>query len=189
MRGEYNPSRSISQSEMELPPRARRIPQGYVPYDTYFGTTSACAENTRGPATCLPYSRNYLRVRGEYLCKRDAISSIAELPPRARRIHLGRDPKMRERGTTSACAENTHRVGAPWSHGGNYLRVRGEYIPHTRQTAFYTELPPRARRIPLKANKDETGKGTTSACAENTSALSWHGWGDWNYLRVRGEYK
>ena len=46
VRGEYNPARSTSQSEMELPPRARRIrastPWGVVS----MGTTSACAENT-----------------------------------------------------------------------------------------------------------------------------------------------
>ena len=31
------------------------------------------------------------------------------------------------RGTTSACAENTHGNGAHAQALGNYLRVRGEY--------------------------------------------------------------
>ncbi len=55
--------------------------------------------------------RNYLRVRGEYLHPTNFVCLGGELPPRARRI-LGRQhPKPTERGTTSACAENTN--GAP----------------------------------------------------------------------------
>ena len=46
VRGEYNPARSTSQSEMELPPRARRIPNGALCTLKMKGTTSACAENT-----------------------------------------------------------------------------------------------------------------------------------------------
>ena len=55
-----------------------------------------------------------------------------ELPPRTRRIHLGRDPKMRERGTTSAYAENTCQTNASSNPLRNYLRVRGEYLPDER---------------------------------------------------------
>ena len=73
---------------MELPPRARRILVKYENSIVCQGTTSACAENTRGPATCLPYSRNYLRVRGEYPSPRIVSSRQSELPPRARRIRL-----------------------------------------------------------------------------------------------------
>ena len=46
VRGEYNPARSTSQSEMELPPRARRILGVNEGLATLDGTTSACAENT-----------------------------------------------------------------------------------------------------------------------------------------------
>ena len=46
VRGEYNPARSTSQSEMELPPRARRIQIDSVFEVALPGTTSACAENT-----------------------------------------------------------------------------------------------------------------------------------------------
>ena len=46
VRGEYKPARSTSQSGMELPPRARRIPNGALCTLKMKGTTSACAENT-----------------------------------------------------------------------------------------------------------------------------------------------
>ena len=50
------------------------------------------------------------------------------------------------------------------------------------------ELPPRARRILIRADRIMVGRGTTSACAENTrwwaGGLRYRG----NYLRVRGEY-
>ena len=70
----------------------------------------------------------------------------------------------------------------------NYLRVRGEYINERSIRELWWELPPRARRIPLKFGVFDPAVGTTSACAENTSQL---GTGDLNfrnYLRVRGEY-
>ena len=52
----------------------------------------------------------------------------------------------------------------------------------------YSELPPRARRIPVWVNSRGNTNGTTSACAENTSRYpASHAW-IWNYLRVRGEY-
>ena len=66
VRGEYNPARSTSQSEMELPPRARRIPNGALCTLKMKGTTSACAENTGGERGAGHTGWNYLRVRGEY---------------------------------------------------------------------------------------------------------------------------
>ncbi len=66
VRGEYNPARSTSQSEMELPPRARRIPNGALCTLKMKGTTSACAENTGTGSDCDSNIWNYLRVRGEY---------------------------------------------------------------------------------------------------------------------------
>ena len=71
---------------------------------------------------------------------------------------------------------------------GNYLRVRGEYPWNIPPAIYWPELPPRARRILAGAQLLRKGKGTTSACAENTR-LARHRpvrWG--NYLRVRGEY-
>ena len=54
--------------------------------------------------------------------------------------------------------------------------------------ASVRELPPRARRILLMIPATCSGRGTTSACAENTSDMC----NLWNlarnYLRVRGEY-
>ena len=71
---------------------------------------------------------------------------------------------------------------------GNYLRVRGEYFGFSMVRTLLLELPPRARRIPCAAILYYLGKGTTSACAENTvharSATRFRR----NYLRVRGEY-
>ena len=50
---------------------------------------------------------NYLRVRGEYALTLSLDPEIAELPPRARRIHAGACHGGAGGGTTSACAENT----------------------------------------------------------------------------------
>ena len=50
------------------------------------------------------------------------------------------------------------------------------------------ELPPRARRIQRKSNIPSGFKGTTSACAENTTADPHYMQRSRNYLRVRGEY-
>ena len=91
-------------------------------------------------------------------------------------------------GTTSACAENTCGEAVDSAKAGNYLRVRGEYLCSSRRPNSFSELPPRARRIPLATVQGVGRMGTTSACAENT----FWGWGFTmaarNYLRVRGEY-
>ena len=71
---------------------------------------------------------------------------------------------------------------------GNYLRVRGEYIAYAKAYASKPELPPRARRIPNIKEQEGLAVGTTSACAENTSANAVPRNATRNYLRVRGEY-
>ena len=71
---------------------------------------------------------------------------------------------------------------------GNYLRVRGEYIAYAKAYASKPELPPRARRIPEDILAGVVESGTTSACAENTSANAVPRNATRNYLRVRGEY-
>ena len=117
----------VLQTPLELPPRARRIRRNVCCILLAIGTTSACAENTRTPATCLPDSRNYLRVRGEYEVAVEGELAVSELPPRARRIprqHHWSQPML---GTTSACAENTTCMLVCASAVRNYLRVRGEY--------------------------------------------------------------
>ena len=96
------------------------------------------------------------------------MGDAVELPPRARRIPHPFGPVLRERGTTSACAENTTLPQRIFQLLGNYLRVRGEYLERLQRCRDYLELPPRARRIQpfiLPIN-----------------------FGGVNYLRVRGEY-
>ena len=93
------------------------------------------------------------------------------------------------RGTTSACAENTKPEGINTKTHGNYLRVRGEYMVSRNAPCITTELPPRARRIPVGENVGFYAHGTTSACAENTRRRRWKRNPLGNYLRVRGEYE
>ena len=50
------------------------------------------------------------------------------------------------------------------------------------------ELPPRARRIQHGGVDSVAWTGTTSACAENTQAVTHPAQNIRNYLRVRGEY-
>ena len=95
--------------------------------------------------------------------------SSMELPPRARRIHSPIEWGVQNFGTTSACAENTKPTPARGFRYGNYLRVRGEYPFCRGKVCLSVELPPRARRIPMKI------------------FVFVSPWG--NYLRVRGEYK
>ena len=111
---------------------------------------------------------NYLRVRGEYTTWREDLSAGLELPPRARRI------PPRSDGRYPAC----------W----NYLRVRGEYCSPVVDDTLTMELPPRARRILPSLGKLFIGAGTTSACAENTHQYGCLVGHAMNYLRVRGEY-
>ena len=188
VRGEYRSRSSGVRSRPELPPRARRIPLPAVGGERHPGTTSACAENTAIFWLGKPRHGNYLRVRGEYFQAAEASGQELELPPRARRIHALPLTQFPQRGTTSACAENTS-----WRRGRrfgwrNYLRVRGEYIPRASERPERGELPPRARRIRDKVYAAADGKGTTSACAENTPATGGSCTQNWNYLRVRGEY-
>ena len=152
------------------------------------GTTSACAENTRGslPLPLLP--RNYLRVRGEYAPWMRGLLSPRELPPRARRIRDAETGHFATLGTTSACAENT---GFHLNFGftiRNYLRVRGEYPVTTSWPISIEELPPCARRIHRHRPQHSSQYGTTSVCAENTTSSRSSPQYRRNYLRVRGEY-
>ena len=91
-------------------------------------------------------------------------------------------------GTTSACAENTPCPQSPTHPCWNYLRVRGEYCELRAGPALIAELPPRARRIPITYKHGDHLRGTTSACAENTTNLEEVMAPQGNYLRVRGEY-
>ena len=152
------------------------------------GTTSACAENTIHGGEIRGLAWNYLRVRGEYSTKPVALLFEAELPPRARRIHATLDECAAKSRTTSACAENTIPDFPDSLHGGNYLRVRGEYKVHVVRRHALLELPPRARRIQSRAGLALIACGTTSACAENTPAGQNQMGKTRNYLRVRGEY-
>ena len=70
---------------------------------------------------------NYLRVRGEYSPKASSTWPQSELPPRARRIQVKYHGHIMDRGTTSACAENTASRIPKYHMTWNYLRVRGEY--------------------------------------------------------------
>ena len=127
-------------------------------------------------------------MRGEYGAPRFELSGNLELPPRARRILVCGDVSPVEEGTTSACAENTGRFRGLRSRPRNYLRVRGEYTPTNPGAGKSLELPPRARRIRGGNGWGVGLHGTTSACAENTSAASLIPSKPRNYLRVRGEY-
>ena len=147
-RGEYASELHSFLSDMELPPRARRIPRVSNGRYGRVGTTSACAENTRETIRLIEEARNYLRVRGEYGVSIPPGASFEELPPRARRIPDEGGFTLDSGGTTSACAENTSDAGDGAENKRNYLRVRGEYIQTELTLGIDGELPPRARRIP-----------------------------------------
>ena len=171
MRGEYNTLYIRNHAGAELPPRARRIHPPTNQAGGLFGTTSACAENTKPMGHMGPRYRNYLRVRGEYPPNPKVTNSTLELPPRARRIFVIKSRKPGGLGTTSACAENTTHPRARRQSTRNYLRVRGEYCLFVVEERLESELPPRARRIHQRYNFRGIEHGTTSACAENTPSL------------------
>ena len=147
VRGEYCGVFFLLLYWVELPPRARRIPNGFGIIGIVLGTTSACAENTCGAPYTPALNRNYLRVRGEYSSPKYHWYCKLELPPRARRIPLQNQRRILKVGTTSACAENTFVQFLHGQFRRNYLRVRGEYSNHVFTDTNPTELPPRARRI------------------------------------------
>ena len=127
VRGEYLLDDHGGVVVWELPPRARRIHSHGDHFDEILGTTSACAENTNNRGHFHPFSRNYLRVRGEYIINMKVNLIVGELPPRARRIRACPGWLILKYGTTSACAENTQVAQFAFRLEGNYLRVRGEY--------------------------------------------------------------
>ena len=173
----------------ELPPRTRRIPLAAAKPVGAAGTTSAYAENTAWGTIAGEAQRNYLRVRGEYKPRAWAWAPWRELPPRTRRIQDQGRARAQTCGTTSAYAENT-RIGEElFSSLWNYLRVRGEYVWPEAKNTLNKELPPRTRRIHKNSAYQLTIWGTTSAYAENTVVWLRSQPGDWNYLRVRGEYR
>ena len=67
--------------------------------------------------------------------------------------------------------------------------MRGEYRSKHVTRTHVVELPPRARRIPVKTRHPNPCGGTTSACAENTTPDPLNAKTHGNYLRVRGEYR
>ena len=111
VRGEYEISEGLFAHVAELPPRARRILPKGISRQAGYGTTSACAENTSWVRRFCSSARNYLRVRGEYSLHTPLMLAVLELPPRARRIHVGCAGELNDFGTTSACAENTFEQG------------------------------------------------------------------------------
>ena len=127
-------------------------------------------------------------MRGEYWGWNSRNTRAMELPPHARRILQRLREKRRLRGTTSACAENTHPTPPGIKTPRNYLRMRGEYVHFRRCRWRLRELPPHARRIQTAAWHRAGILGTTSACAENTPAACWRISSAGNYLRMRGEY-
>ena len=170
VRGEYIIAFAKIIGVEELPPRARRIRLALSRLVLWCGTTSACAENTQVMPVAQIEKWNYLRVRGEYPTKPHGHHGGRELPPRARRIPGGVEHPTPHVGTTSACAENTQAKIVFIENARNYLRVRGEYLIESKDTRAKQELPPRARRIPAQLLRAYRIRGTTSACAENTSA-------------------
>ena len=128
-------------------------------------------------------------MRGEYssINLRDKLSQ--ELPPHARRIRLRWLGRIRCRGTTSACAENTPLATQRRTATANYLRMRGEYYEPSLEPSGEPELPPHARRIRKTDPTVNRFFGTTSACAENTPIRTGQRHPRENYLRMRGEYE
>ena len=173
MRGEYLWLAERLAQHSELPPRARRIQICWFARGHQARTTSACAENTLRSPPKGANAGNYLRVRGEYATLYLAVVTKMELPPRARRILARRTLVLIRAGTTSACAENTPQMRHTARHCGNYLRVRGEYAQLRWGFCGRMELPPRARRIPKPHLIQQRIRGTTSACAENTTLRRW----------------
>ena len=149
VRGEYASHGSLFGVYWELPPRTRRIPSNRCMNKMRRGTTSAYAENTPDISPPQAWSRNYLRVRGEYEKLLKHQSDTWELPPRTRRIPVTACSDPMTCGTTSAYAENT-RLGQEFIDATrNYLRVRGEYGCRIGLLPPPWELPPRTRRIPI----------------------------------------
>ena len=173
----------------ELPPHARRIPPLRTGRTPERGTTSACAENTVRETGKCRNVWNYLRMRGEYNIRSRSGRSAGELPPHARRILVSDIDKGLLTGTTSACAENTTHGSGTVSGDRNYLRMRGEYEVRSAPAGLLRELPPHARRIRYETTQNAIPIGTTSACAENTWGLGCFVKREWNYLRMRGEYR
>ena len=150
------------------PPRVRSRHHGQQRRRREGGITSACAEQTCSPRCNRCSTRDHLRV-----CGADTIMDIDQIMQR------GSPPRVRSRlpiplaalglpGITSACAEQT----APSQKGTgmmeDHLRVCGADAVKKWESSGAPGSPPRVRSRHPGDHRTASGRGITSACAEQT---------------------
>ena len=87
---------------------------------------------------------------------------------------------------TSACAEQTHITEVLKHLFGDHLRVCGADFALGDALAIREGSPPRVRSRRSGASERESGRGITSACAEQTLPSSASSCLTWDHLRVCG---
>ena len=154
------------------PPRVRSRLNDYRCLRADRGITSACAEQTDSPPRAWPPAQDHLRVCGADLTPTGSKRVGLGSPPRVRSRLAGHQTHSRRTGITSACAEQTRtsssRKAAIWDH----LRVCGADNPMRQAIRILLGSPPRVRSRPRSPAPRFHVGGITSACAEQTGAIS-----------------
>ena len=89
-------------------------------------------------------------------------------PPRVRSRHHTHARHLRQRGITSACAEQTPVIQALFQSWGDHLRVCGADSSIGADVSPLDGSPPRVRSRPPGTSLNDWCRGITSACAEQT---------------------
>ena len=113
-----------------------------------------------------------LRVRGGDVTTREPSAPVVGRSPRARRRLGGELRVNRQRGSISACAEETTRPPGSGANRRVDLRVRGGDERLAAQGQVNQGRSPRARRRHQRGDGSLGCHGSISACAEETRACN-----------------
>ncbi len=150
-------------------PRARRrqAPDGLT--GLLMGSISACAEETTKDIHQQAANEVDLRVRGGDGGVERNVASATGRSPRARRRPQVLEADGIDRGSISACAEETERWRLAQQLPRVDLRVRGGDSSSVASTQPSSGRSPRARRRQTIAAAGTTVPRSISACAEETA--------------------
>ena len=162
--------------------RRRHTPSARV----HCGITSACAEQTDPCPSARWPCRDHLRVCGADTKVVEPSDSRVGSPPRVRSRLAGTATAGTRLGITSACAEQTCSPCCAMTATGDHLRVCGADFDASARSRTVMGSPPRVRSRRESEVTRGTGRGITSACAEQTRWASSSATRRRDHLRVCG---
>ena len=127
VRGEHTRAHFPHDSTWGSSPRARGALREGICLRLHYGIIPACAGSTRSRSSCVIFSRDHPRVRGEHAALSRVRRHHRGSSPRARGALRNRIRQVAEAGIIPACAGSTPERSAGTSQTGDHPRVRGEH--------------------------------------------------------------